>query len=192
MRRGHDPSIAVVTGAGSGLGRAIAHALILRGWTVVLAGRRLDALRETAETSEDPYRAHAVGTDVTSAVSVAELFGFVRTELGRLDLLVNNAGTHGPWADIGQVSPQDWDATVTTNLTGSFLCAREAFTLMREQRPRGGRIINNGSVSAQVPRPWSVAYTAAKHGVTGLTKALALEGRVYRHSVRPNRHRERR
>jgi NAD(P)-dependent dehydrogenase (short-subunit alcohol dehydrogenase family) len=170
---------AVVTGAGSGLGRAVAHTLIRRGWTVVLAGRRPEALLETAAQAQDPQRTLPVSTDVTCPESVRALFEVVRTTYGRLDLLVNNAGVHGPWADIRRVSPQEWDTTLATNLTGAFLCAREAFDLMARQQPRGGRIINNGSASAQVPRPWSVAYTAAKHGMTGLTKALSLEGRRF-------------
>jgi NAD(P)-dependent dehydrogenase (short-subunit alcohol dehydrogenase family) len=171
--------VALVTGGGSGLGRAIARALVRDGWTVVVAGRRPAALAQTVDGAPDPGRAYAVPADVTRPDSVAELFRAVADRFDRLDLLVNNAGTHGGWEPVDRVSPDDWEAVIATNLTGAFLCAREAFRLMSAQRPRGGRIINNGSLSAQVPRPLSVAYTAAKHGVTGLTKALALEGRRF-------------
>jgi NAD(P)-dependent dehydrogenase (short-subunit alcohol dehydrogenase family) len=165
--------VAVVTGAGSGIGRHVARALLGAGYRVALAGRRADALRETAED------ALVVPTDVGSPESVERLFEEVRREWGRLDLLVNNAGTFGPPGAVDEISPADWQRTVDTNLTGAFLCAHHAVRLMKEQRPQGGRIINNGSVSAHVPRPGSVAYTATKHAITGLTKSLSLDGRPY-------------
>lgn len=168
--------VAVVTGAGSGLGRQIARALLGAGYRVALAGRRADALRETAKGYPD---ALPVPTDVTDPGQVAALFDAVRANWGRLDLLVNNAGVFGPVADVGEASVEDWQRTVDTNLTGSFLCAREAFRIMKEQRPRGGRIINNGSISAHSPRLNSVAYTATKHAITGLTKSISLDGRPY-------------
>jgi NAD(P)-dependent dehydrogenase (short-subunit alcohol dehydrogenase family) len=165
--------VAVVTGAGSGVGRHVARALLGAGYQVALAGRRAVALRETAED------ALVVPTDVGSPESVEHLFEEVRRAWGRLDLLFNNAGTFGPPGAVDEISPADWQRTVDTNLTGAFLCAHHAVRLMKEQRPRGGRIINNGSVSAHVPRPGSVAYTATKHAVTGLTKSLSLDGRPY-------------
>jgi NAD(P)-dependent dehydrogenase (short-subunit alcohol dehydrogenase family) len=165
--------VAVVTGAGSGIGRHVARALLGAGYRVALAGRRADALRETAED------ALVVPTDVGSPESVERLFEEVRRVWGRLDLLVNNAGTFGPPGTVDEISPADWQRTVDTNLTGAFLCAHHAVRMMKEQRPQGGRIINNGSVSAHVPRPGSVAYTATKHAITGLTKSLSLDGRPY-------------
>jgi NAD(P)-dependent dehydrogenase (short-subunit alcohol dehydrogenase family) len=165
--------IAVITGAGSGIGRAAARALIADGWVVALAGRRADALRETAPD------ALAVPTDVTRPESVEALFAAVDARYGRLDLLVNNAGVGGPVAPVDELDPADWQAVVDTNLTGAFLCARAAFARFKRQRPPGGRIINNGSISAHVPRPRQAAYTATKHAITGLTKALALEGREH-------------
>ncbi|MDN3359259.1 SDR family oxidoreductase [Actinomadura sp. DC4] len=165
--------VAVVTGAGSGIGRHVARALLGAGYQVALAGRRAEALRETAED------ALIVPTDVGSPDSVARLFDEVRREYGRLDLLVNNAGTFGPPGAVDEITPEDWRRTVDTNLTGAFLCAHHAVRLMKEQRPRGGRIINNGSISAHVPRPASVAYTATKHAITGLTKSISLDGRAY-------------
>ncbi len=166
------PRIAVVTGGGSGLGRVIATALLDAGYRVVVAGRTAASLR--AVPGADP-----VVTDVTSAASVAALFDHVAARYGRLDLLVNNAGVFGQGTPVGSVSDEDWQAVVETNLTGSFRCARAAFGMMAGQDPRGGRIINNGSISAHVPRPNAVAYTATKHAVTGLTRALALEGRAH-------------
>ncbi len=167
---------AVVTGAGSGLGRVIANALFAAGYRVALAGRRAEALRETANGRD---AALVVPTDVGSAESVAELFGAVRAAWGRVDLLVNNAGTPGRLGLPDEIPVDAWRATVDTNLTGSFLCAREAFAIMRTQEPGGGRIINNGSISAHSPRPGSIAYTATKHAITGLTKSLSLDGRPY-------------
>jgi NAD(P)-dependent dehydrogenase (short-subunit alcohol dehydrogenase family) len=172
--------IAVVTGAGSGLGRDVAHALLGAGYRVALAGRREAALRETAAgTDAAADRAIVVPTDVADREAVAALFARVRDELGRVDLLFNNAGWFGRPAPIEDVAFEDWEAIVATNLTGAFACAQEAFRAMKDQSPRGGRIINNGSISAHVPRPFAVGYTATKHAVTGLTKALALEGRAH-------------
>jgi NAD(P)-dependent dehydrogenase (short-subunit alcohol dehydrogenase family) len=168
--------VAVVTGAGSGLGRHIARALLAAGYRVALAGRRAEPLRETAG---DAAAALVVPTDVTEPDSVAALFDAVRRAFGRLDLLVNNAGTFGTPGAVDEVSHDDWRRTVDTNLTGAFLCAQHAVRMMKEQDPSGGRIINNGSVSAHSPRPGSVAYTAAKHAITGLTKSISLDGRPY-------------
>jgi NAD(P)-dependent dehydrogenase (short-subunit alcohol dehydrogenase family) len=171
---------AVVTGAGSGLGREVAHALLSAGYRVALAGRREEALRETlAGAGAAPDRAIAVPTDVGDRDAVAALFARVRDEFGRVDVLFNNAGWFGRPAPIEDVAFEDWQAIVATNLTGAFLCAQEAFRAMKNQAPRGGRIINNGSISAHVPRPFAVGYTATKHAVTGLTKQLALEGRPH-------------
>jgi NADP-dependent 3-hydroxy acid dehydrogenase YdfG len=168
-------AVAVVTGAGSGLGRLIAHALLDAGYQVALAGRRPDALAETAKG----YAALTVPTDVADPAQVEALFETVRSEWGRLDLLVNNAGVFGPSGDLDDIAVDEWRHAVDTNLTGTFLCARQAVRLMKEQRPRGGRIINNGSISAHVPRPGSAAYTATKHAITGLTKSISLDGRPY-------------
>jgi NADP-dependent 3-hydroxy acid dehydrogenase YdfG len=173
---GADSGVAVVTGAGSGLGRVVAVALLGAGYRVALAGRRREALEETAAGWQE---ALVVPTDVADPASVAELFGTVRDDWGRVDLLVNNAGTFGPSGSIDEIAVDDWTATVGTNLTGSFLCAREAFAAMRAQEPHGGRIINNGSISAHTPRPGSAAYTATKHAITGLTKSISLDGRPY-------------
>jgi NAD(P)-dependent dehydrogenase (short-subunit alcohol dehydrogenase family) len=172
--------VAVVTGAGSGIGRQVALGLLDRGWRVALAGRREDALRETLDGAPDARgRGVVAPADVTDRESVRALFGRVREELGRVDLLVNNAGVFGPPGPVEDLSFEDWQAVVATNLTGAFLCAQEAFRAMKDQRPQGGRIINNGSISAQTPRPQAIAYTTTKHAVTGLTKSLALEGRAY-------------
>ena len=166
-----------MTGAGSGIGRAISRALLGDGWSVGLAGRREEPLRETAQGAT--RRTLAVPTDVTDPDSVAALFARVRDELGRLDLLFNNAGTFGEAAPFGEVPVEMWRAVVDTNLTGAFLCAQEAYRVMRDQTPQGGRIINNGSISAYAPRPQAVAYTATKHAITGLTKQIALDGRAH-------------
>ncbi|HLU56176.1 MAG TPA: SDR family oxidoreductase [Pseudonocardia sp.] len=171
-----DGDVAVVTGAGSGIGRVVATALLDAGYRVALAGRRAGPLEETAGGRD---AALVVPTDVADASSVAALFAAVRDRWGRVDLLVNNAGTFGPSGTPDEIAVDDWTSTVATNLTGSFLCAREAFAAMRAQRPQGGRIINNGSISAHVPRPGSAAYTATKHAITGLTKSIALDGRPY-------------
>ena len=162
--------VALVTGAGSGIGRAVTRALLDDGWAVVLAGRRREPLEETAAGHE---RATVSPADVTDPESVAALFG----GLERLDLLFNNAGLFGPPGPLDELAVDAWREVVDTNLTGSFLCAQAAFRVMKAQEPRGGRIINNGSISAHVPRSGAVAYTATKHAITGLTKAISLEGR---------------
>ncbi len=168
--------VAVVTGAGSGIGRVVARALLDAGYDVALAGRRRDPLEETAGAQAS---ALVVPTDVTDELSVAGLFDATRRRWGRVDVLFNNAGTFGPSGPIDKVSVRAWRATVDTNLTGAFLCAREAVTSMKAQHPPGGRIINNGSISAHSPRPGSVAYTATKHAITGLTKSISLDGRPH-------------
>jgi NAD(P)-dependent dehydrogenase (short-subunit alcohol dehydrogenase family) len=177
--------VAVVTGAGSGLGRTITRALLGAGWQVALAGRREGALMESAETADPAIAdwpaesALVVPADVTSPPSVAALFEAVKRHWGRLDLLVNNAGLFGPVAGIDEIDLADWRQVVDTNLTGAFLCAQHAVRMMKAQTPGGGRIINNGSISAHTPRPNSVAYTATKHAITGLTKSLSLDGRTF-------------
>ena len=172
--------IACVTGAGSGVGRAAALALLEDGWSVVLAGRRRDALEETvSRAGERGARCLAVATDVGDPDSVDALFAAIKARFGRLDLLFNNAGRGSPARDIADTTLEDWFGTVAANLTGTFLCARGAFRMMKEQSPKGGRIINNGSISAHVPRPGSAPYTATKHAVTGLTKSIGLDGRAH-------------
>ncbi len=172
--------VAVVTGAGSGLGRSISRALLAAGWQVAAAGRREQALRETvASAVARAESALVVPTDITVPESVAELFGAVRRRWGRVDLLVNNAGIFGPAGAVDEISWADWRQAVDINLTGAFLCARHAVRMMKAQRPRGGRIINNGSVSAHSPRPGSACYTATKHAMTGLTKSISLDGREF-------------
>jgi NAD(P)-dependent dehydrogenase (short-subunit alcohol dehydrogenase family) len=171
---------AVVTGAGSGVGRAAALALLGDGWTVALAGRRRDALEETVGQAGDAAsRALVVPTDVGDPQAVNALFAQVKSGWGRLDFLFNNAGGNVPAGPIEDLAYEDWARVVQVNLTGSFLCAQAAFRIMKEQSPQGGRIVNNGSISAHVPRPDSVAYTSTKHAITGLTKTLALDGRKY-------------
>jgi NAD(P)-dependent dehydrogenase (short-subunit alcohol dehydrogenase family) len=172
--------VAIVTGAGSGIGRATAIALLREGYSVVLAGRRPEALEETAVKgwAERP-RALPVPTDVTDPSSVQALFARTKQTFGRLDLLFNNAGVGAPPVPLEDLTPDQWRRVLDVNLTGAFLCTREAFRLMKDQAPRGGRIINNGSISAHVPRPNSAPYTAAKHAITGLTKSTALDGRKY-------------
>jgi NAD(P)-dependent dehydrogenase (short-subunit alcohol dehydrogenase family) len=172
------PPVAVVTGAGSGIGAATALALAAAGWRVVLAGRGRDALEAVAERGGSD-RLHPVPTDVTDEASVVGLFDATVGAHGRVDLLFNNAGRFSPAREVDAVPLAEWQAAVAVNLTGVFLCTREAFRVMRAQDPRGGRIINNGSLSAQVPRPMSAPYTATKHAVTGLTRATALDGRPY-------------
>jgi len=172
-------NIALITGAGSGIGRASALALLEAGWTVVLTGRRADRLRETADLAADRARVLVAAADVTDPESVDALFAMVADRYGRLDLLFNNAGAFTPATPFEELSLQQWRAALDVNLTGVFLCARAAFRLMKDQDPRGGRIINNGSVSAHTPRPHSAPYTATKHGVAGLTKSLSLDGRRY-------------
>ncbi|MFI6338108.1 SDR family oxidoreductase [Streptomyces sp. NPDC050535] len=172
--------IAVVTGAGSGIGRAVAVELLRTGWSVALTGRRPETLEETAALApEGP--SIAVRADVSRPDDVAALFAAVHDRFGRLDLLFNNAGTFGPGGVPFEELPYEaWKHVVDTNLNGAFLCAQAAYRRMKEQDPQGGRIINNGSVSAHTPRPRSVAYTATKHALTGLTKSLSLDGRPYR------------
>jgi NAD(P)-dependent dehydrogenase (short-subunit alcohol dehydrogenase family) len=169
---------AVVTGAGSGIGRAVALALLKEGYAVALCGRRTEALEETAK-SAGSGKSLVVRTDVANPESVARLFAAVHQEFKRLDVLFNNAGINVPGATIDELTVEQWRSVVDVNLTGAFLCAREAFRVMKAQTPRGGRIINNGSISAYVPRPYSAPYTATKHGITGLTKSISLDGRKY-------------
>jgi NAD(P)-dependent dehydrogenase (short-subunit alcohol dehydrogenase family) len=172
--------IALVTGAGSGIGRATALALLNAGFSVALAGRRREALEHTVSQSPKDSVTLAVPTDVRDEASVTDLFQAIRHTFGRLDLLFNNAGIGAPQIPIDELSLAQWNDIVAVNLTGVFLCARAAFALMKEQRPQGGRIINNGSLSAQVPRPMSAPYTATKHAITGLTRSLSLDGRIHR------------
>ncbi|MBY4948334.1 SDR family oxidoreductase [Cupriavidus respiraculi] len=172
--------IALVTGAGSGVGRMTAIALLDDGWTVVLAGRRAEPLRAlAAEAVGRGQSAVALPADVTDPASVQSLFDTVEREFGRLDLLFNNAGVNAPAVPMDELPLETWFNVVNTNVTGVYLCARAAFGLMRRQSPQGGRIINNGSISAHTPRPFTAPYTASKHAVTGLTKALALDGRAF-------------
>jgi len=172
--------IAVVTGAGSGIGRASALALIEAGFSVVLAGRRREMLEETASLANaQPPRTLIVQTDVRDPASVAALFDKVKQTYGRIDLLFNNAGTSTRGIPFEDLTFEQWSNVVATNLTGSFLCAQQAFRMMKDQRPQGGRIINNGSVSAQVPRRHSTPYASTKHALTGLTRSLSLDGRDY-------------
>jgi NAD(P)-dependent dehydrogenase (short-subunit alcohol dehydrogenase family) len=171
--------VAIVTGAGSGVGKAVALALLREGYHVVLAGRRAEALARTvAEAGAAGERALAVPTDVGDPEAVRALFARTREAFGRLDLLFNNAGT-GARGLLEDLTYEQWQSVVATNLTGPFLCTQEAFKIMKEQDPRGGRIINNGSVSATTPRPNSAPYTSTKHAITGLTKSTALDGRKY-------------
>jgi NAD(P)-dependent dehydrogenase (short-subunit alcohol dehydrogenase family) len=170
--------ISLVTGAGSGVGRAAALALLGAGDTVYLAGRRLEALQETALLSSGGT-AIPVQADVTEPASVAALFERIKTEQGRLDVLFNNAGISSRSINFGDLSWEGWRQVMAVNLDGMFLCAQAAFRMMRDQTPQGGRIINNGSISAHTPRPGSAAYTASKHAVTGLTKSISLDGRVH-------------
>lgn len=172
--------IALVTGASQGIGRAVALGLLQDGFHVVLAARRAEPLEALAEEArQQGSEALAVPCDVTDAASVEALFARIRDTYGRLDLLFNNAGVGAPAVPIDELELDAWHRAVNTNLTGVFLCSRAAFALMREQTPRGGRIINNGSISAHTPRPFSAPYTATKHAVAGLTKALALDGRAF-------------
>ena len=170
--------VAVVTGAGSGIGRDISRTLLAAGWRVAVAGRRASRLDETV-VEAPPDSVLVAPTDVTDADSVNALFAAVRDRWGRVDLLVNNAGMSGPAGAVDEISLAGWQRAVDTNLTGAFLCAQRAVAMMKEQDPRGGRIINNGSISAHVPRPRSVAYTATKHAMTGLTRSIALDGRAF-------------
>ena len=169
--------IALVTGAGSGIGRASAIALAATGFTVVLAGRRLEPLEEAA--AEARHDAVALTCDVRNPTSVAALFAEIDARFGRLDVLFNNAGMGAPGVPLEDITIEQWTAVVETNLTGVFLCTQEAFRLMKRQSPKGGRIVNNGSLSAYVPRPRSAPYTATKHAITGLTKSTSLDGREH-------------
>jgi NAD(P)-dependent dehydrogenase (short-subunit alcohol dehydrogenase family) len=172
--------VAIVTGAGSGIGRASALALLKDGWKVALAGRRADALEATKSAAgELAGNALAVPTDATDPAAVKALFAAAREAFGRVDLLFNNAGTGAPAIPLEDLSVEQWKSVVDINLTGVFLCTQEAFRIMKSQSPRGGRIINNGSISAHAPRPLSSPYTATKHAITGLTKATSLDGRAY-------------
>jgi NAD(P)-dependent dehydrogenase (short-subunit alcohol dehydrogenase family) len=173
----NDARIAIVTGAGSGIGRAVATALLRSGYCVGLAGRRREPLQETAGVASD--RALALPTDVADPGSVRALFDAVRERWGRLDLVFNNAGVGAPGIPLEDLTLDQWRAVVDINLTGSFLCVQEAFRIMKAQTPRGGRIINNGSISAHAPRPNSAPYTSTKHAITGLTKSASLDGRKY-------------
>ena len=169
-----------MTGAGSGIGRAVALGFVQRGYSVVLAGRRAELLEEAVrESAADEDRALAVRADVTDPDSVRRLFARTREQFGRLDVLFNNAGINAPGVPLEDLTLEQWRAVVDVNLTGAFLCTQQAFLLMKQQRPRGGRIINNGSLSAHVPRPNSAPYTATKHAITGLTKSTALDGRRF-------------
>ena len=170
--------IAVVTGAGSGIGAAVATALASEGWSVVLAGRRRTRLDETVAAHPE-LALFPVPTDVSDEESVRDLFDVTVARHGRVDLLFNNAGIGAPQRELDEVPLEEWQAVVNVNLTGAFLCTREACRVMRRQEPQGGRIINNGSISAHAPRPRSIAYTATKHAITGLTKSTALDGRPY-------------
>jgi NAD(P)-dependent dehydrogenase (short-subunit alcohol dehydrogenase family) len=169
--------VAIVTGAGTGIGKASALALLKEGYHVALAARRLEPLQEAVKESGAGDRALAVATDVGRPESVKALFAHVKEKWGRLDVLFNNAGMGAPAIPMEDLSVEQWQNVVNANLTGSFLCAQEAIRIMKAQSPKGGRIINNGSISAHAPRPYSVAYTATKHAITGLTKCISLDGR---------------
>ena len=169
--------VALVTGAGSGIGRAVALTLLREGWEVALTGRRVEALQETASLAGSGARAHALPAEVTEPDQVRALFDTVVSRSGRLDLLFNNAGANAPGVPLDELPYAQWRQVVDVNLTGAFLCVQQAFRVMKAQTPRGGRIINNGSISAHAPRPNSIAYTASKHAVSGLTKAASLDGR---------------
>ena len=175
-----NPRIAIVTGGGSGIGAATAHILAEAGWTVVIAGRHEETLEATLTKGANLSGVlDAVPADVTDEASVKNLFETTVQRYGRVDLLFNNAGTGAPAVELDDLALTDWNEVVAVNLTGAFLCTREAFRVMRQQEPQGGRIINNGSISAHAPRPHSAPYTATKHAVTGLTKATALDGRAF-------------
>jgi NAD(P)-dependent dehydrogenase (short-subunit alcohol dehydrogenase family) len=175
-----DNKVAIVTGGGTGIGRSSALALQKLNYNVVICGRREDFLKETVDlgVSEKPDIYSCI-TDVSNSKSVSELFKTVKGMFGRLDVLFNNAGMGTPRVPVDELEESDWRQCVDVNLTGTFLCSKEAFKIMKEQNPQGGRIINNGSVSAHVPRPDTIAYTATKHAITGITKSIALDGRAY-------------
>ena len=172
-------TIAIVTGAGTGVGRAASLALMNAGFTVVLAGRRMEMLEETKKLGDNVGKSLCVSADMTEPGSIAALFAKVMDTYGRLDVLFNNAGMGAPPVNFEDLSLEQWQAVVNTNLTGPFLCTQEAFRIMKSQTPRGGRIINNGSISAHTPRPNSSPYTSTKHAITGLTKSTSLDGRKY-------------
>ena len=174
-----DNKVAVVTGAGTGIGRATALALLQAGYSVALAGRRREPLEQVAAESQAGGRALVLPTDVADAAQVEALFTTTRSHFGRVDVLFNNAGINAPGIAFEDLSVQTWRSVVDINLTGMFLCAQAAFRVMKDQQPRGGRIINNGSISAHAPRPDSAPYTCTKHAVTGLTKCISLDGRKY-------------
>jgi NADP-dependent 3-hydroxy acid dehydrogenase YdfG len=171
--------IAMVTGAGSGIGREIAIALVNAGYAVALAGRRREALEQTATLAGDPSRTLVAPTDISDEAAVDSLFAQIGERWGRIDLVFNNAGVFSPKVLLEDMTLEQWKSAVDINLTGAFLCTRAAFRMMKAQQPRGGRIINNGSISAHAPRPNSVSYTSTKHAITGLTKASSLDGRKY-------------
>ena len=172
--------VAIVTGAGTGIGRSVAQAFLREGYCVALAGRRAELLEKTVKNAgESGANALVVPADVSDPISVRSLFAKTKEAFGRLDVLFNNAGTGAPAVPLEDLTYEQWQFVVGVNLTGVFLCTQEAFKLMKSQSPRGGRIINNGSISAHAPRPNSAPYTATKHGITGLTKAAALDGRKY-------------
>ena len=170
--------VALITGAGTGIGKAVALAFLREGYSVVLAGRRVDAL-ESVVTESGSSRALAVATDVSDPQSVVSLFAKIKETFGRIDVIFNNAGISGIGTGFEDIAFETWQNVVNTNLTGSFLCAQSAFKMMKDQNPQGGRIINNGSISAHAPRPNSAPYTATKHAITGLTKSISLDGRKY-------------
>jgi NAD(P)-dependent dehydrogenase (short-subunit alcohol dehydrogenase family) len=172
--------VAVVTGAGTGVGRASALKLLAGGFDVFVVGRNIDRLQQVREQANGlPGVAHPVAVDITMAGEVRDLFNMINSHHGRLDLLFNNAGTGAKPVPPNELSVAEWDSVIATNLNGAFYCAREAFAIMRQQVPQGGRIINNGSISAHVPRPFSTPYTATKHAITGLTRSLSLDGRSF-------------
>jgi len=174
----NEPAVALVTGAGSGIGRAVCHALLKHDYCVVLAGRRLEPLQETVDLAAgDPARTLCVPADVGKPEQVKKLFERCEARFGRLDLLFNNAGSYTPGIPMEDLTYEQWQATVDVNLTGPFLCAQQAIRMMKAQQPGGGRIINNGSISAHAPRPFSAPYTSTKHAITGLTKSISLDCR---------------
>jgi len=179
MNESQPKKIAVVTGAGSGIGRAVALGLRGEGWSVAIAGRRAEELRKTASIACGGPEMLVVPTDVGHPDAVRALFARVQSTFGRLDLLFNNAGTGAPAIPMEDLTYEQWNNVVAVNLTGCFLCAQEAIKIMKSQQPRGGRIVNNGSISAHAPRPYTVAYTATKHAITGLTKSISLDCRAY-------------